>query len=65
MASTGTWNRARADVAPQDRSALAARPGIGEQVDHRTGVQCPVSAVPWLYSRDSVLTVLVQSAPGC
>jgi hypothetical protein len=35
--STGTWNRARADVAPQDCSALAAWPGVGEQVEHRMG----------------------------
>ena len=34
---TGTWNRARADVAPQDCSALAAWFGIGEQVKHRMG----------------------------
>jgi hypothetical protein len=35
--STGAWNRARADVAPQDCSALAAWPGVGEQVEQRTG----------------------------
>jgi hypothetical protein len=35
--STGAWNRARADVAPQDCSALAAWPGVGEQVEQRMG----------------------------
>jgi hypothetical protein len=37
LLSTGTWNRAGADVAPQDCSALAAWPGVGEQVEHRMG----------------------------
>jgi hypothetical protein len=58
---SGAWNRARADVAPQGCWALAAWPGIGEPVDHWTGVQCPVSAVCWLYSRDSALIVLVHA----
>jgi hypothetical protein len=37
LLSTGTWNRARADLAPQNCSALAAWPGVWEQVDHRMG----------------------------
>jgi hypothetical protein len=37
LLSTGTWNRAGADVAPQDCWALAAWPGVGEQVEHRMG----------------------------
>jgi hypothetical protein len=37
LLSTGAWNRAGADVAPQDCSVLAAWPGVGEQVEHWMG----------------------------
>jgi hypothetical protein len=37
LLSTGAWNRAGGDVAPQDCWALAAWPGVGDQVEQRMG----------------------------